>query len=201
MERDQYVCVSTTKTFISSSQRQEVVDIKANWARTRNKFGDQATDIRVNLDGTSSKRAVDPFGPPLLTFDDHQRNRIPLNKPPIVPTASNRRLAIQQQPIAISNRIQEINAPSPLARDSLLSSEEDDDETDSEIERITNLDDDETNVQSTFPLKHEPRTTNAFSPILREDVQPATTTVDDILRTKSDTDDDTDDFIRMLKGT
>ncbi|CAF5222104.1 unnamed protein product, partial [Rotaria magnacalcarata] len=48
LNRDQLICVSTTKTFITSSERQREIDIKANWTRTRNKYGDQATDIRVN---------------------------------------------------------------------------------------------------------------------------------------------------------
>lgn len=212
LTRDQLVCVSTTKTFIPASKRQHDVDIKANWARTRNKYGDQATDIRVNTNVSSFPQSVDPFGPPLLTLDDRQQQQQTslraFNKPPIVPATSNRRLAIQQK-VSSSTVIQEITSPYPMEKDSLVLNEninddqeeddDDDDETDSEIQRITksNNDDDD---QSSVLFKSESKTQKTFSTLLTADLQSLTTNTNDPFNAKSDNDDEDDDFIRMLKG-
>ncbi|CAF0848442.1 unnamed protein product [Rotaria sp. Silwood1] len=155
LNRDQYVCVSTTKTFITSSEKQREVDIKANWARTRNKYGDQATDIRVNSTLSSAPQLVDPFGPPLLTLNDQQQTR-PTTKPPIVPAPFYRRLAIEQ-PAPASAVVSEVTPSPTIMKDSLLLSDNDNDDDDnddgpnSEIERITNVkndDDDDDGLNS-----------------------------------------------------
>ncbi|CAF1130188.1 unnamed protein product, partial [Didymodactylos carnosus] len=71
--RNQKICVSTTKTFTTASERQKDVEIKASWARTRKNYGDSATDIRVN--SSLSFPSVDPYGPPLLTIGDQNQLR------------------------------------------------------------------------------------------------------------------------------
>ncbi|CAF0832166.1 unnamed protein product, partial [Didymodactylos carnosus] len=93
IRRDQLICVSTTKTFTTVTERQKEVEIKANWARTRKNYGDAATDIRVN--SSLSFPSVDPFGPPLLTIDDQQQLR-PLHT--VQTTTKNSALAIEQPP-------------------------------------------------------------------------------------------------------
>ena len=157
------------------------MDVKANWARTRNKYGDHATDLRVSASVSSLPQSVDPFGPPLLTFDDRQAHR-PASKPPMVPTAPNRKLAIQQPP-PLTTVVQEITpSPSTMMKDSLMLSdeeEEDEDDTDSEITRIINEENiHQANAKPAAPTQTKP----TAEPLLN----------------KSDSDED--DFIRMLKG-
>ncbi|CAF1431460.1 unnamed protein product [Rotaria magnacalcarata] len=115
--------------------------IFANWTRTRNKYGDQATDIRVNSTLASAPQLADPFGPPLLTLNDQHQLR-PTTKPPTVPTPLYRRLAIEQ-PAPASAIVSEVTPSPNIMKDSLVLSddgdEDDDDGPDSEIERITNV--------------------------------------------------------------
>lgn len=210
MIRDQFICVSTTKTFVSYSDRQHEVDVKANWARTRNKYGDQATDIRVNTMHSSASQSVDPFGPPVLTTNDppvqQQIQRRTFSKPPIAPPSAHRRPALPQS-VPSTTTIQEITSISNMTKDSLQNNDDDDvndddddddDETDSEIERITNLDQDD--QHDGFTLKTNENKRQALSPLLKsESASPTLPTTEPTMK-QSDSDQDEDDFIRMLKG-
>lgn len=196
LNRDQLVCVSTTRTYISSSDRQREVDVKADWARTRNRFGDQATDIRVSSTLGSFPHAADPYGPPLLTLDDQQQ-RNPTTKPP--PAPMYRRLAIEQP--AAKPAPATTAGPSPsMMKDSLVLSEDDesDDEPNSEIERITNVHTD--GAQSSRPIT--PRTGShaktSFSQLFPAEATSSAAAKTTPPTKKSDSDDD-DDFIKMLK--
>lgn len=197
MARDQLVCVSTTKTFVTSSERQREVDIKANWARTRNRYGDQATDIRVNSTLSTFPQSADPFGPPLLTLDDQLR---PSTKPPPGPAPMYRRLAIEQPTAAPAPAVIEV-APSPaITKDSLLLSEEEDDDIDgpdSEIERITNVKDGEN--ENSRPSTMNERAASPFSQLFASRPAPAPAASKPPPKKKSDSDDDDDEFIAMLK--
>lgn len=197
MARDQYVCVSTTKTFISSSERQRDVDIKANWARTRNKYGDQATDIRVNSTLASIPQSVDPFGPPLLTLNDQQQLR-PTTKPPAA-APLYRRLAIEQ-PAPTSATLTEI-PPSPIIiKDSLLSSDnedENDDEPNSEIERITNIKLDDDDDSRPVTPRNGLKTKSPFSQLFTTEPPQTASATSAPSTNKSDSDED--EFIAMLK--
>lgn len=210
LTRDQLVCVSITKNFLTSSERQHEVDVKANWARTRNKYGDQATDIRVNSTLASFPQSVDPFGPPLLTLDDQHQLR-PTTKPP--PAPMYRRLAIEQPPpppppttvparMPTSAVLTEIS-PSPIImKDSLVLSEDEDDDddgSDSEIERITNIKDDNESSRPITPRNNE-QVKSPFSQLFSAQPTPAVTAGGAASRKKSDSDDDDEDeFIAMLK--
>ncbi|CAF2617983.1 unnamed protein product [Rotaria sp. Silwood2] len=220
LNRDQLVCVSTTKTFITSSERQREVDIKANWARTRNRYGDQATDIRVNSTLSSVPQLVDPFGPPLLTLNDQQQIH-PTTKPPTVPAPFYRRLAIEQ-PAPTSAVVSEVTPSPTVMKDSLLLSDNDndddnDDEPNSEIERITNVknddDDDDganseieriTNVKNDEDESSRPITPifkaqakSPFSQLFSSEPPPTKTPASVPSTNKSDSDED--EFIAMLK--
>ncbi|CAF0809708.1 unnamed protein product [Rotaria sordida] len=219
LNRDQFVCVSTTKTFITSSERQREVDIKANWARTRNRYGDQATDIRVNSTLSSVPQLVDPFGPPLLTLND-QHQIHPTTKPPTVPAPFYRRLAIEQ-PVPTSAIVSEVTPSPTMMKDSLVLSDNDDDENDdepnSEIERITNVkndDDDDDGLNSdmerTANVKNdedennrpttprfETQAKSPFSQLFTTEPPPTKTPASVPSTNKSDSDED--EFIAMLK--
>lgn len=193
--------MSTTKTFITSSERQREVDIKANWARTRNRYGDQATDIRINSTVSSFPQSVDPFGPPLLTLNDQLR---PSTKPPPGPAPMYRRLAIEQ-PVATAPppppAVVEITSSPAITKDSLLLSEEenddDDDEPNSEIERITNVKEGEN--ESSRPSTMNERPTSPFSQLFANRPAPTAAVSRAPPKKKSDSDDDDDEFIAMLK--
>ena len=196
MIRDQFICVSTTKTFISSSQRQREVDIKANWARTRNTYGDQATDIRVNSTVSSFPQSADPFGPPLLTLDDQNQFR-PLNKPP--PAPFYRRLAIEQ-PVPTSAVVNEVTTSSPIIKDSSLpsdSDEGDDDSLNSEIERITNEKNNEDGNSPPITPRFQTKVKSPFSQLFNTEPAPKEKTTAAPSMIKSDSDED--EFIAMLK--
>jgi len=212
--RDQLVCVAISKTFMTVTERQREVDIKANWARTRNRFGDQATDIRVNSTLSSFPQSVDPFGPPLLTLDDQQQLH-PTTKPP--PAPLYRRLAIEPPAPApptttTSARIKEISSTPTMAKDSLVLSEDESDGPNSEIERITNVqgnddddDDDDEMKESSRQIAStsNERPKSPFSQLFAaQPTRTTTTTTNGNLPStkKSDSDDDDDDeFIKMLK--
>lgn len=189
--------MSTTKTFITSSERQREVDIKANWARTRNRYGDQATDIRVNSTVGSFPQSVDPFGPPLLTLDDQLR---PSTKPPPGPAPMYRRLAIEQ-PITAPPppAVIEITSSPAITKDSLLLSEDedDDDEPNSEIERIINVKEGEN--ESSRPSTMNERPASPFSQLFASRPAPTAAVSRPPPKKKSDSDDDDDEFIAMLK--
>jgi hypothetical protein len=180
------------------------VDIKANWARTRNKYGDQATDIRVNSTLSTIPQSVDPFGPPLLTLDDQHQLRPTTAKPPTAPAPFYRRLAIEQPTPAPKTAIVNEITPSPtMMKDSLLLSEDDDDEDDdddgpdSEIERITNVKLDENESSRPITPTHERQVKSPFSQLFS--TEPAKVPARSAPSTnKSDSDDD-DQFIAMLK--
>lgn len=195
MVRDQLICVAVTKTFITSSERQREVDIKANWARTRNRYGDQATDIRVNSNLSSFPQSVDPFGPPLLTLDDQLR---PSTKPPPGPAPMYRRLAIEQPAAPPVPAVVEVTPSPVITKDSLMLSEDDSDGPDSEIERITNIKDGEN--ESSRPSTMNERAASPFSQLFanRPAPAPAASKPPPPPKKKSDSDDD-DEFIAMLK--
>lgn len=191
---------------MTASERLREIDTKANWARTRNRYGDQATDIRVNSTLSSFPQSVDPFGPPLLTLDDQQQLH-PTTKPP--PAPFYRRLAIEQPapappPTTTSAFIKEISSTPTMAKDSLVISEDESDGPDSEIERITNAqvnddddDDDEENESSRqLPATNNERPKSPFSQLFA--TQPTRTNGNLPSTNKSDSDDD-DEFIKMLK--
>ncbi|CAF1169688.1 unnamed protein product [Adineta ricciae] len=191
LTRDQLVCVSTTRTYIASSERQREVDIKAEWARTRNKYGDQATDIRVNSTLASFPHAADPFGPPLLTSEDREQSR-PMTKPPPAPY---RRLAIEQ-PAPKTTTVTEITPSPSMMKDSLMLS--DDDESNSEIERITNSGTD--GIESSRPISPRIGTQpskSPFSQLFTTERAPSVATRNPPSTNKSDSDED--EFIKMLR--
>ncbi|CAF1476862.1 unnamed protein product, partial [Adineta steineri] len=202
LNRDQLVCVSTTKTFISFSEKQREVDVKADWARTRNKYGDQATDIRVSSNLSTFPHAADPFGPPILTSDDQNQIRpTTTTKPPPAPAPLYRRLAIeqQQQPPPKSATLTEIT-PSPIVmKDSLMLSDDDDDGPDSEIERITNVnnDENESSRTTTAASRNGAQAKSPFSQLFPANSRSLAPTRPPPSTQKSDSDDD--EFIKMLK--
>ena len=170
------------------------MDIKANWARTRNKYGDQATDIRVNSNLASFPQSVDPFGPPLLTLNDQLR---PTTKPPTAPAPMYRRLAIEQPAPAPTSAVLTEVTPSPnMMKDSLVLSE-DDDGSDSEIERITNIKDDENESSRPITPRIGERVKSPFSQLFS--AQPASTTAPRSVPSTNKSDSDEDEFIAMLK--
>lgn len=171
------------------------MDIKANWARTRNRYGDQATDIRVNSNLSSFPQSVDPFGPPLLTLDDQLR---PSTKPPPGPAPMYRRLAIEQPAAPPVPAVVEVTPSPVITKDSLMLSEDDSDGPDSEIERITNIKDGEN--ESSRPSTMNERAASPFSQLFanRPAPAPAASKPPPPPKKKSDSDDD-DEFIAMLK--
>lgn len=206
LHRDQLVCVSTTRSFTTTSERQYEVEIKANWSRTRNQFGDQATDIRVNSTVASVSRSVDPFGPPLLTMEDSQKP-LPVPKQPVAPAPTYRRLAIEQPAApprpAPAAMISEV-PPSPTITKESLSLSEDDDESDSEIERIINAEDDQVTSSRPMSSKREARPQSPLAQLFASKPAAAAPRPAPSIRVaprpsqKSDSDED-DDFISMLK--
>ncbi|CAM4769077.1 unnamed protein product [Rotaria magnacalcarata] len=198
LNRDQLICVSTTKTFITSSERQREIDIKANWTRTRNKYGDQATDIRVNSTLASAPQLADPFGPPLLTLNDQHQLR-PTTKPPTVPTPLYRRLAIEQ-PAPASAIVSEVTPSPNIMKDSLVLSddgdEDDDDGPDSEIERITNVKIEYDDSSRPTTPRFETQAKSPFSQLFTSEPPPTETATSAPSTNKSDSDDK---FMAMLK--
>lgn len=91
-------------------------------------------------------------------------------------------------------------APSPIImKDSLVLSEDESDEPDSEIERITNAKDDNESSRPITP-RNGGRVQSPFSQLFSAQPAPVRTTKDVSTRKKSDSDDDDDDeFIAMLK--
>ncbi|CAF3985284.1 unnamed protein product [Adineta steineri] len=202
LNRDQLVCVSTTKTFISFSEKQREVDVKADWARTRNKYGDQATDIRVSSNLSTFPHAADPFGPPILTSDDQNQLRptTTITKPPPAPAPLYRRLAIeQQQPPPKSATLTEITPSPTVMKDSLMLSDDDDDGPDSEIERITNVnnDENESSRTTTAASRNGAQAKSPFSQLFPANSRSLAPTRPPPSTQKSDSDDD--EFIKMLK--
>jgi plasmid maintenance system antidote protein VapI len=75
LKSNQLVCVSTSKTFTTFEERWQEIDIKAEWSRTRNIYGEQATDIRLTPSVVHPGEILtDPIGTPALTMNDNVRS-------------------------------------------------------------------------------------------------------------------------------
>lgn len=181
--------------------------MKANWARTRNKYGDQATDIRVSSTLAPVPQLAEPFGPPMLTPADQTQYR-PTTKPPTVPAPFYRRLAIEPSAPATTTTttaiVTEVTPSPTVMKDSLLMSEsDDDDEPNSEIERITNVNnggggnnDDNEDSRPTTP-RFESKTKSPLSQLFASEPPPTEPATSAPSTNKSDSEED--EFIAMLK--
>ncbi len=112
-----------------------------------------------------------------------------------------RRLAIEQPaPAPTSVLLTEVTPSPTLMKDSLVLSEDDDDDgPDSEIERITNVKEDENESSRPLTPRNDERAKSPFSQLFS--AQPISTVAARSVPStnKSDSDDDDDEFIAMLK--
>jgi hypothetical protein len=85
-------------------------------------------------------------------------------------------------------------------KDSLILSDDDDDGPDSEIERITNVNENEDEMESSRPItpRAGEKIKSPFSQLFGTQTAPVSTTGNAPSTNKSDSDDD-DEFIAMLK--
>ncbi len=115
-----------------------------------------------------------------------------------------RRLAIEQPaPVPTSAIVREVTPSPTIMKDSLVLSEDDvddDDGPDSEIERITNVKEDENESSRPITPRNEPQVKSPFSQLFSNQPVPVVTTRGAPSTNKSDSgDDDDDEFLAMLK--
>jgi hypothetical protein len=111
-----------------------------------------------------------------------------------------RRLAIEQ-PAPRSTVVTEVTPSPTIMKDSLAMSDEDDsdDGPDSEIERITNVrNDDDDEISRPVTPRNDEHVRSPFSQLFTSQPPPKVSAGNGATTNKSDSDDD-DDFIAMLK--
>ena len=193
MTRDQYVVAATNKTFISRTERTRQIEIKASLSRTHREFGEESTDVRVTSTAVLSNM-VEPFGPPLLTHDERPKTAARI--PPV------RRLPIGPAQTTIT---EVTPSPRPISKKSLDFGDEDD--SDSEIQGMIKDKYKEVagNASTTpvAPSRSFPTTTRSASPLSQLFGSGSTATPGrsrtQIAPKRSDSDDDDDEFMRMIK--
>lgn len=206
MTRDQYIVAATGKVFISRTEKHHRVEVKASLSRTHREFGEHSTDVRVTSTVASSN-LVEPFGPPLLTNDDRSKTGDKLSAP--------QRLAIERPKTASRNpqsrrlptgrtemTITEADSPSQSMKKSVDFS--DDDEKNSEIQRITdtkaNRDDSSGSSTPISVARPAPRPASPFSQLFASGttVTPSRGRAQ-ISSKRSDSDDENDEFMKMIR--
>jgi hypothetical protein len=174
--------------------------VKPKASHKHDQYEGQVVHTHASTTIATAHSPDDSFVPHTLTLDN-ETQRSSSSKPPIVPPAMNRRLAELKRNRSFT-RVQVLSLSTAQSKDSLSFNDDDDnddDEVDSEIERITKLGQhaDESKQGIAF---HDFNNSERPSSRMLRNYQYATNINTDVPWIgRSDSDNDDDEFIRMLK--